>query len=157
QIIFFRSGNLTVDPLFEVGRAPPASRNGRGNQSRLQIGYRPDAARGLDKADEKEIVALRMDGFEIERHSAIGPIPDSGVEKGEADPVAGRCDDDVEFFLGAVVEADDSFLEQSNIAFGGNFSVANEIEQFGIDYRMAFAQAMGGFLEAILARRTHKQ
>src|SRR5262245_19877908 len=75
----------------------------------LLVADPPDAAVGFDVSDDGQIVVLRMQHVEIEARLSFLEVQVFSVDERKSRLVAGGVDDEIDFFLRAVLEANARF------------------------------------------------
>ena len=146
--------DLPADAQIDIGRARPGSLDLSGDDPRLQLRQGPDAADGLNQADEIERAVPGMKDVQIERDfRRLGEIDQCGVEEGEAHLVTRGGDDRVELLAAAVGEESGIALEPADVGPRMHAPVADGIEQFRVQCRMRLQRFVVGRREPVASVR----
>ena len=116
----------------------------------------PAEARGLDHAEEEEVIALRVHGVEEEMWRITLPVEQPVVDERVIQLVAGRGQDHVILGAGAIVEMDGLPVEPVDIGPDRDVAMARVVEHQRIDHGVTFIELVVGLGKAVFLRVAHE-
>ena len=132
-----RIRHFVLDAGAEVGRTRILPQNFLASDLRLVIGQRPDAAQGLEQADEIQVRDVGMHHLAIQRNFlGVLEVDDVPIEEREADLEARRRHDDVVLGLATIRKRHRLPFPRRDARFRDHAAMTDDVQQVRIHGRM---------------------